>query len=65
MSKLPGIKAMHTIITPNCRKVRGGNAEAFDEAISRLRKEYMQIIHLREDRGNIHFHLVLTVEKIQ
>lgn len=65
MSRLPGVKAKHAIITPRCRDVQGGNTEAFEEAARRLLEEYLSIIQMREDREKINFHLVLTVESIK
>lgn len=62
-TKVPGIKARHAIITPNCRTVdRGGNdpsMDAFDEAVRRLREEYRAISEMRDDGWT--GHLVLTV----
>lgn len=62
--RLPGIKAKHAIITPNCRKVQGGDKEAFNEAARRLLDEYLAIIYLRGDKKRANYHLVLTVESI-
>lgn len=62
-TRLPGIKAKHTIITPNCRRVQGGAKRAFTIATDILRKEYEEILRMREDRTDLNFHLVLTVEK--
>lgn len=56
---IPGIKAVHAIITPTCRMNRT-DAGAFDEAVRRLRDEYIACL-----RGAVtgNFHLVLTVER--
>lgn len=63
MSEVPGIKAKHTVITDNCRKVHGGSLEAFDEAVRRVRKEYDTLTRDFHPRGKgVQFHLVLTVE---
>lgn len=67
MSKLPGIKAKHAIITPNCRTVprpqfdRDPRMAAFDEAAGRLRREYREICDARGE-GDYKLHLVLTLE---
>ena len=61
--KLPGIKAAHAVITPNCRTVDRGDdpvMDAFDEAAARLREEYRIICRIREDGFNAH--VVLTIE---
>lgn len=71
--KVPGIVARHAVITPRCRTVppslREGAAArtadssevaAFEEAVHRLREEYLACLP-----ANPHsqFHLVLTVER--
>ena len=38
MTDIPGLKAMHAVITPNCRVVQGGEDEAFTVATERLRE---------------------------
>lgn len=59
---IPGIKAKHVFITDNCRVVQGGDLEAFDEAVRRVRAEYEQCVS-KHSRGNdVKFHLVLTVD---
>ncbi|MFW6031349.1 MAG: hypothetical protein ACOC9T_02050 [Myxococcota bacterium] len=64
MSEVPGLKAVHAIITPNCLVVQGGALLAFDEAIERLRRTYTETIEARERNGapSANYHLVLTVE---
>jgi hypothetical protein len=57
---VPGITAKHAVITPVCRANRG-IAEAFDEAVRRLRDEYLACQTPGNDRAA--FHLVLTVER--
>lgn len=62
-TKIPGIKAKHAIITPNCRTVDRGDdpvMDAFDEAVGRLREEYRVICAMRDDGFNAH--VVLTIE---
>ena len=65
-TKIPGIKATHAIITPNCRTVPRPQhdpdpvAAAFDEAVARLRKEYLGVCRMRGDGFNAH--VVLTIE---
>ncbi len=60
---IPGITAQHAVITPNCRRVQGGDGPAFEVAVNRLFEEYKTILELRSDRDQVDFHLVLTVEK--
>ena len=62
-TRVPGIKARHATITPNCRRVQGGDGPAFAEAVNLLFEEYKAILKLRSDRDQVDFHLVLTVEK--
>ena len=65
-TKVPGIVAHHAIITPDCRKLRKGvlssEVLAFDEAMNRVREEYMLVIHHRAHEDPFIVHLVLTVE---
>lgn len=56
---IPGIKAVHAIITPTCR-INRGEEEALEEAFNRVRKEYFACLQF--NRAN-NFHLVLTVER--
>jgi hypothetical protein len=58
--QVPGVTAKHAIITPVCRTGRGVEG-AFDEAVRRLREEYLAC----QTAGNAEasFHLVLTVER--
>lgn len=66
-TKTPGICAMHAIITPNCRTIPRPDhdpdpvAAAFDEAVARIRPEYLGICRMRGDAFNIH--VVMTVER--
>ena len=62
-TRVPGIKAKHATITPNCRRVQGGDSQAFEVAVNLLFKEYTAILAARSDRDQVDFHLVLTVEK--
>ena len=67
-TKIPGIKAVHTIITSNCRTVDRGNdpvMDAFDEAVDRLRAEYGQICEWRKDGFNAHVVLKIEGEREQ
>ena len=45
-ANIPGIKARHAIITPHCRIVQGGNIEAFEVAVGRLKEEYVACVAL-------------------
>jgi len=60
----PGIKAKHAIITPNCRRVQGGEAEAFRIAAARLQSEYGRLLAFSAN-SSANFHLILTVEREQ
>jgi len=60
-SLVPGITAKHAIVTPTCRASRGVEG-AFDEAVKRLREEYIICAGL-ECNATANFHLVLTVER--
>lgn len=59
-TKIPGLKAKHAIITPECR-VNRGDTGAIHEALSRVLDEYKAILKARSDKPT--FHLVLTVEE--
>ena len=67
MSGLPGVKAKHAIITPNCRTVQRPHLHpdpalaAFEEAVTRLRDEYAAICAGRTDAFKAH--LILTIER--
>jgi len=56
-----GVCAKHAIITPTCRENRTPCA-AFEEAISRVFDEYMEIFN-QPGNENVNYHLVLTVER--
>lgn len=66
-TKVPGIVAHHAIITPDCRKVRrsqfSAEVDAFDEAVRRVRDEYLLVIHHRAPDDGFNAHLVLTIEE--
>ena len=60
-SEVPGIKARHVIITPNCRRVHGGWDQALEVAIDLIRKEYAAC---ELDCNNLaDFHLALTIDR--
>jgi hypothetical protein len=66
MSAVPGINALHAVITPVCRKNRGQDG-AFDEAVRRIREEYDSVIKGWTENGKpdgINLHLVLSVERV-
>ena len=65
MKPTPGIVAKHAIITDTCRTVRGGDLAAFDEAVSRLRKEFQACARAEANAlgKGVQFHLILTVER--
>lgn len=62
MANIPGLKAVHAIITPACRTNRG-YVEAFDEAVRRLKNEYLAC--QGDANAGANFHVVLTVERSQ
>ena len=43
-STIPGLKAQHVIVTPACRSGRGVEG-AIDEALRRIREEYLACIN--------------------
>ena len=65
MAQIPGVKALHTIITPNCRVLHGNNGlGAFDEAAKRLRVKYAEFLDgWQKAERQPNYHLVLTVER--
>lgn len=62
MAEIPGLKARHAIIKDACRTSRG-NEGAIDEALARLKEEYLSCVDGWEIGKGAQFHLVLTVEK--
>ena len=62
---IPGIRAIHAIITPDCRVVQGGPMEAFEEAVRRMRREYELVVAGRKSDGPWNAHMVFTVEPIR
>lgn len=63
---IPGVKALHAVITPACRRNRGASG-AFDEALRRLRTEYEAVLKGWTEAGKangINLHLTLTVERL-
>lgn len=58
---VPGIKAKHAIVTPNCRKLKGDDP-AISEALERLREECKSCMSFEANQG-ANFHFVLTVER--
>lgn len=61
MTKIPGIKAKHAVITDECR-VNRGDIGAFGEAQERLMVEYLELMRLRNAEKGVNYHLVLVVE---
>lgn len=60
MSAIPGMNAVHAIITPTCRSNKT-DMGAFDEAVERLRQEYLTCLRGRGEDGS-QYHVVLSVE---
>lgn len=56
-----GLRAKHAIVTKVCRANRGVEG-AIDEALTRLRDEYLRLVEKDANR-NANFHLVLTVDR--
>ena len=60
MKMIPGITAIHAVITPDCRTVPRPELDAdpaiaaFEEAVARLREEYRAICGLRSDAFTAH-----------
>ena len=58
---VPGMKAKHAIITPECRAGRGAHS-AFHEAVHRLKLEYNECVAI-DANLNVSYHMILTVER--
>ena len=58
-SVVPGLKVVHAIVTPNCRRVRGLHG-AFEEAVRRLRKEYLTC-DTYDCNAKVDYHVVITL----
>lgn len=59
---IPGTPAKHCIITEACREGRGDHG-AIDEALARIRAEYLECVNGWLVGSGPRFHLVLTLEK--
>jgi len=57
---IPGMTASHQIITHTCRANRGDGG-AFEEAVSRIRDQYADIV-AREPDPTTELHLLLVVQ---
>ena len=62
MSEIPGIKARHVIITPNCIKFRGEQG-AIDEAFRLIKQEYMALLSGWRDVEGVNYHVSLSIER--
>lgn len=64
-TNIPGMKAKHSIISPECIRIHGNNGMgAFDEAAMRLRESYRECLEgWKKDGITPTFHVVLTVER--
>jgi hypothetical protein len=60
-TRIQGLAAKHAIVTPTCRQNRTAIG-ALDEAIERLRQEYIACTEVLENQDAI-YHFVLTVER--
>jgi hypothetical protein len=56
------IKAKHCIITDNCRELHG-EIGAFNEAVKRLRDEYIEIVKGHKQGIGSQIHLTLSIER--
>jgi hypothetical protein len=61
-SRIPGITTKHAVIRDGCRTGRG-EMEAFNEAVARIREEYVALCRGWPVGKGAQFHLVLTLEK--
>lgn len=61
MSHLPGLKALHAIISDDCRRNRGDEG-AIDEALRRVREEYLACVRSWHPHKGVKFNVLLTVE---
>lgn len=61
MTRLPGLKATHAIISDACRTSRGEEG-AIDEATRRVRDEFLACVRAWPLHKGVKFHVVLTVE---
>lgn len=59
-ARVPGITAVHAIVTPECRKNRTPLG-ALAEAIARLQAEYVACLE-NPQNAEVSYHFVLTVE---
>jgi hypothetical protein len=59
ITKIPGLKCQHSIISPQCRK--SGNMVAYLKAEAVLKKHYMSLVNC-DVSEKAKFHIVLTVE---
>lgn len=64
ITKIPGIKAQHAIITDNCRNIHGTDG-AFVEAIERLKKNYDNCVEGWDEQKvkGVNYHLVLVIQR--
>lgn len=60
-TKLPGIKAVHRIVTDTCRETKG-TAVAYLEAEAALRDMFNKAIKGNGDTKGVNYHVVLVVE---
>ncbi len=60
---LPGIKAIQTVITPACRKMRTDEGAA-EEAIKRVKEELLLCLEGWPEDAEATFHIILTVDRL-
>ena len=61
-TKIPGLCALHAIITPTCRANRGDDG-ALEEAFDRIRRAYAACVEGRGDGAN--YRVALVVEPLE
>ena len=60
--EVPGMQAIHAVISDDCRKGRGDNG-AIEEALDRARKELRACMGGWQQGRGAKFHVVVTVER--
>lgn len=58
---IPGISVIHCVIGDSCREMHGDEG-ALDEAFSRIRQQYNDIMKFRADEPGVNYRVVMMVE---
>ncbi len=64
MSKVPGLNALHAVVTDTCRRNRT-DVGAIDEALARIRKMAIECLEANRPGVGTDFHFVFTVDRKQ